>query len=861
MGPLERHDQLGALATQWRRARAEAGGLVVVTGEAGAGKSTLVETFVADGVDVPVLWGACDQLSTPRPLGPIRDLAPVLGDVTRDASGTERQPHEVYGAVFEHLRDEPSVLVVDDLHWADQATIDLLRFVLRRIRSTRSLVIATVRDDELGIDHPLRSLLGDVARSPDAVTTQVRPLSVDAVATLIGDRPLDARWLHRVTAGNAFFVVEMLDRTADELPSTVRDAILARTTALDASAWDLLHLLACAPEAIPDPLLTPLGITVPQLRALDDAGLVRRDDRGVAFRHALCRTAIAGTIPPGGDVTLHRRMLDALGAMPQADPAVLVHHALGAHDPAAILEHAARAGRAAARSGAHTQAADLFRIALDRGAVASPSDQAELLELLADECYVIDRLDEAIAASERALRLRERERDAVGVSVNHRFLSVYHWYDADRDRAEHHADAAVAVLDDLDDGDAEGPAAGARGHAVAMQAYLALQANDLDRARSLAAGAAQAGGHQDPTVPVRTAIIEGICDVLEGGRPGRDATLDLLGDPADDLDEIYSSGYSNLTYLDVEQRRLDDATALLGVSIPLTIERDLPICRVWQIGSRGRLKLIEGHWDDAVADADGVLDGRSAPLARTWPHLVRGLVALRRGHDARADIDQAWELAGRLREPMRMLPVAAAVVEQAWLTGVDDDRLDGCRSLLADTPTAGLSWARGDLASRLRRLDPGTTAPDVAEPYALELAGRFDDAAAWWEAKGAPFEHALARIDTGDADQQRAGLDQLDRLGADAVAGWFRRHLRNQGVTNVPGRRRATTRTNAAGLTARQVDVLVLLADGLTNAELAQRLFISPKTADHHVSAILTKLGVGSRRDAVRAARELQLID
>jgi tetratricopeptide (TPR) repeat protein len=554
--PLERDDQLGALASHWARARSGKGGVALVSGEAGAGKTTLVDAFVRRDLDGPVLWGACEQLSTPRPLGPVRDLTAQLGDVTRDDSGNERQPHEIYAAVFEHLRDHPSVLVVDDLHWADQATIDLVRFLLRRIASTRSMVIGTLRDDELGIGHPLRALLGDVARSPDAISTAADPLSIDAVVALVGERSLDARWLHGVTAGNAFFVVEMLDHTDGDLPSNVRDAILARTSELDPMAWDLLHLLACAPEAIADPLLAPLGIGVPSLQAVDDAGLTRRGVRGVTFRHALCRAAIAGTIPPGGDVALHRRMLDALATTPHADPAVLVHHALGAHDPAAILEHAVRAGRAAARAGAHTQAADLFAIALDQGALTAPDTQAELLELLADECYLIDRLDEAIAASESALRLRERDRDAVGVSVNHRLLSLYHWYDADRANAERHADEAVAALAGVDD---DATSAGPRGHAIAMQAYLAFQANDLDRARALSTAAALAAGEHDPTVPLRAAIIEGICDVLDAGRPGRDATLSILGVPEDDLDEIYSGGYSNLTYLDVEQRRLDDA--------------------------------------------------------------------------------------------------------------------------------------------------------------------------------------------------------------------------------------------------------------------------------------------------------------
>ena len=311
-------------------------------------------------------------------------------------------------------------------------------------------------------------------------------------------------------------------------------------------------------------------------------------------------------------------------------------------------------------------------------------------------------------------------------------------------------------------------------------------------------------------------MIGGICDVLEGERGSREATLALLSTGHEHFDEIYSSGYSNLTYLDVEQRRLRSAAELLGFTLPLTIERDLPICRVWQLGSRGRMKLMRGDWSDAVADADLVLAGPSAPLARTWPHLVRGLVALRRGGDADADLEEAWELAQRFGEPIRLLPAAAALVERSWLRAVADERLEECRALLATASGGGLEWARGELATWLRRLDAdlGTgpaveLAPDaVAEPYRLQLAGRFDDAAAAWGRLSAPYDQALALVEAATAQSTRAGLDVLDRLGADRVAGKVRQDLRRGGATTIPSRRRQATRANPAGLTGRQIEIL-----------------------------------------------------
>ena len=371
----------------------------------------------------------------------------------------------------------------------------------------------------------------------------------------------------------------------------MRDAILARTTDLDAEAWDLLHLLACAPEAIPDHLLAALGIGLPPLRALDQAGLIRRGPAGVAFRHDLCRLAIASTIPPGGEAALHRRMLDALEASAVADPAVLAHHAIGAGDAARILRYAADAG--APRPGrARTRRRP--RSSASRSSAArslTPTEQAELLEPLAEECYLIDRLDDAIAASERAMRLRERAGDSAGVSANHHALAVYHWYNADRQRRRAPRRPRRSPCST-----ATPPAASGRssplGHALAMQAYLALQASDLDARRWLHPTAAELGARSRRPDAVRAhrADRRHLRRARAATASGRDAMLSILGAADDDFDEIYSSGYSNLTYLDVEQRRLAEAAELLDISLPLTVERDLPICRVWQLGSRGRLQ-------------------------------------------------------------------------------------------------------------------------------------------------------------------------------------------------------------------------------------------------------------------------------
>lgn len=860
MALVERERELATVASCADAAHAGEGQFVVVSGESGAGKTAFVEQVVADGTGLArVLSATCDPLDTPRPLGPVYDIADALSEATRGLLADAEHPYDIFDAVLADLCAEPTTLVIDDLHWADQGTIDLLRFVLRRIHRRPLLVVGMARDEEVGPTHPLRTLLADIARSGSAHLVALQPLSVDGVRELVADRMVDAAWLHQITGGNAFFVTEMLDHAGGDLPRTVRDAVLGRTGGLDESEWDVLNLLSCSPEALPDYLLAGLGVTMPTLRRLHDAHLIRRTTRGVGFRHDLCRLAVASVLPPGAEPSLHLRMMSAYEQAGRTDPAVMTHHALGAGDQQRIRLAAVEAAKTSARSGAHRQAAEFYRIAMESGGELTPEAEAELLELVAAEYYLTDQLDAAIDACQRALRVRKLTGATAELSADHHSLAVYDWYNADRRGADEHAAQAVTVVD-RDNESLSRPVLASLGHAFAMQAYLAMQSNDLQRAESNLVHAKEiAASSRDSALSVRIEIIEGICSVIAGEETGRDTVLEIMRSAPRHLDEIYSSGYSNLTYLDVEQRRLGDAADLLNISIPMTWERDLPICRVWQLGARGRLSMLSGDWDDALADAGSVLDVQTAPLARTWPHLIRGLILLRRNGNGADELDQAWKLARSYGEPVRVMPAAAALVERAWLTGQVVDVTEYKR-LLEGARGPGLDWARGELAMWLRRLDPTVNADEVAQSYRLYLDGDTAAAAAEFERLGTVYEAALALTESGDDRRARRGLDMLDRMGATAVADKVRLDLRATGMKGVPARRRATTLSNPAGLTRRQVEVLQRMDDGLTNSELAAQLYLSAKTVDHHVSAILAKLDVANRRDAVRRGRELGII-
>jgi DNA-binding CsgD family transcriptional regulator len=336
-------------------------------------------------------------------------------------------------------------------------------------------------------------------------------------------------------------------------------------------------------------------------------------------------------------------------------------------------------------------------------------------------------------------------------------------------------------------------------------------------------------------------------------------------------DELASTGYSQLVSLDVEHRRLRAAEHVLEESLPFASSRDIWICEHWQTAVRSRLRFAEGRWKAAVEDAEHVLGEDGMPLARLWPLVVVALVRLRSGDTAgaRDHLEEAWVLAGRIDEPLRTLPVLAALAEVQWLTDEDDVRVvrDAASLLEEVAGTPGTAWASGELRQWLRRLglSASTTASDgaraleVAEPHVLAAEGRAREAALVWQRIGDPFAAAMALADSADPTDRLRAMRELDGLGAVATADRLRVDLRRDGVMHVPARVRASTRANPAGLTNRQLDVARLVARGLTNAEIAGRLFISPKTADHHVSAVLAKLGLTSRRSVRVRADELGL--
>ena len=866
MALLEREDSLARLGELFLGTKDGRGRLALVSGEAGIGKTVLVDAFCASRRDrTQILWGACDAVVPPRTFAPLVDIADRIGGSLRAAlEAGDRDA--VFTDVLARLGSSAPlqrILVLEDLHWADEATLDLLRVIGRRLRAMPVMVIGTYRDDEVSPDHPLRLALGDVP-SMFVAEVPLRPLSVAGVGHLAAGTRLDPVSLHKVTGGNPFYVTEAASAATDEVPASVRDAVFARAARLSSSAQDVLRAASVLRHRFGADHVRRLSRqSAAAVHECLASGMLQADGDLLQFRHELAQRAMRDALLPSTRSELHARALDLLNRTPGTDPQELAYHAIGSGDAGQALTWASAAARQSAMLGAHRQAAANYAAALTFAEPQQLRTRAELLEGEARERLAIDEVETAMARQRAALGCWRQLGDIRQEGDGLRALSQMLWFAGATDQATDAAQQAVDLLSTLP----PGPEL-ARAYATVAQRWMTSGHDDAaaitwaERANDLA----ETLGEVAVAVHAQTTI--GVLQTFHGNEAGW-AMIEgsLRRAQAAGLDEDAVRALINLVEMARDLRRYELADQYRDEAMRYLAEHnlDLDLLRRRLVSDLAEIALERGRWDEAT-DLAELLVGASETARRIR---VRALTVLGRLRARRGDPD-AWELldeglalAGPESDAEVLIPLYTARIEAAWLG--DDTTRASDEAGLALAMAADLemdAWSLGELAFWAWRVGAVEALPDgTASPFALQAAGNYREAAEAWEVVGCPYQAADALAASRDDADQRRALEIFIELGARPMTRKLTGEMRMRGARGIRRGPRRSTRANPARLTPRELEVLSLVAQGLRNADIAERMVVSVKTVDHHVSAILSKLGVKTRAAAARHAGRLGLKD
>jgi DNA-binding CsgD family transcriptional regulator/tetratricopeptide (TPR) repeat protein len=949
----------------------------LVAGDAGVGKTRLVAEFMARASrrSAVTLLGNCLDVAEGRlPFGPFsealrgylrsatgaqtvaggEELALLLSQARpANLDGAGRAPAQgmlfesVLGVLGRLASTAPVVLAIEDLHWADRSTRDLLLFLVRNVRSERVQLVVTCRTDELDRGHELRRFLAELTRSRRMERIEVRPFTCAEIAEVIAGilgAPAERRLVESVFArceGNPFFAEELVAAgvSAGGIPRRLREIVLARADQLSPAAQELLSVVATGGRAVTDQLLAAVwgGQQDTRLTALREAvarQLIVTSGGGYVFRHELLRETVYRELLPEERRRLHAAYGRALDALPEQerDATVagdLARHWLAAGDVPRALGAAVAAGRETAARCGFAEAQQHYERALElweRVADAEPRaglDRTGLLRHAAETANLAGEHGRAAELIRQAIGRVDERRERVQAGLLWERLGRFLWASGDSESALHAYERAVRLVPADPPSAARARVLAARGQALMLLARHADSRLCCEEAIAIArlTGARAEEGHALNTLG---------CDLAYQGDSSRSVAhlreALRIAEEVADVDDLFRA-YLNLSDLligPLNQLAAGLELALEGVerSVRMGVAGDYGV----SLQSNAAVALIEsGRLAEAgdilvAAEQRDASEMAAVDLHWCWARLdvSRGRFGAATGH-----LRAARELMRRIVDPPYHAPLCAVEAELALWQGrpadARDSLADGLEKLngvddawLAAPLLWLMAWAEADLVTtspgrggperlaraeataadllaRMRGLLSGAAfAPEVTRAYlrlgeaeATRLAsapgsGAWQDVAGLWKSLGRPLlagyahlRHAEVLLASRRTREGSAALAQAHQLAAQAGADPLRREaealarrarLDEALAPSAAVPYRAVHDRHGSGLTPRQLEVLALIADGMTNREIARRLFITEKTAGAHVSGILAALGVRSRVEAATVAHRRGLI-
>jgi len=888
---IERAPHLTTLHDKYKDMAAGEGHCIMLSGEAGIGKTALVRCFCQDHRHhAKIYLGSCDALFTPRPLAPVYD---VIWQIWPD-DGLRRQPGDpgsrqpgdpesrqpgipddrttLFTDFLQRFDQQagPSLLVFEDIHWADEATIDFIKFLARRITRLRCLFILTWREEEVHAGHPLKQLLGQLP--PHSFTRlQLPPLSRTAVENLAKTRGYSGEDVYGISGGNPFYVNEILASYSPGIPDNIKDTILSVFNRLNANTRQVCELLAVTPTGLETDYLEQLEPQYAALLAtcLETKIILLKDDR-LFFKHELYRRTIESSLSPFTRILLNKRILTAFRDRFESNGETerIIHHAKNANDHPTVVHYAPIAARQAAALGAHTEAAKLYFTAIEYYQGKDPGTLVTLYEPYAYECYLTNRMKEAIIYQQKVASIRQENLNRERLNPEHPnreslnperlgdslwFLSRLWWFDGNRRQAERFAQEAIDTL-------ADQPSSRPKAMAFSNLSQLKMLSDQTVECIHWGEKAIRIAGELGDE-EILSHAYNNVGSVQMRVPAYRQKGLDLLRRSLDialkcHFHEHAARAYTNMASNAIQLKDYPLATVVLGEGIHYCEELELDSWRTYMLSWKARLLLETGRWEEASAIAEQLVRSETqASIVKILALVVIGTIRMRKGEtDALPRLLEAKTKAFEAMELQRILAALTALLEYEWITGrpvIEKAAVEYAIGLISQGGTLRESSEFDFWLWKVRRAQ--IPWHEVHIRYRADDPAMAIETAAGWERLGCPYEQALFLFE-GDEDAKREAIAIVHRLGATAVYEKMKLAMRSEGIRSIPRGSRKTTRDNPALLTERELGVLELLKEGLQNKEIGSRLFISAKTVDHHISAILFKLDVDSRNKAVREA-------
>jgi DNA-binding CsgD family transcriptional regulator len=859
---VERDGLLASLRQIFRNVAVGEGHCVFVCGEAGIGKTALVKAFCKEQTDdCSIYMGACDALFTPRPLAPLYD---ILWQVNKDrwpiaAANEERSAF--FAGFFQELHTKKGKLLIvfEDIHWADEGTLDFIRFFARRISFLPCLFILTYRDDEIHSGHPLQNVLGQLP--PDSFSKlMVTPLSKQAVVKMATQKGYNGEEVYSISEGNPFYVNEILASYSPGVPDSIKDSILSvyeRQKQGTKNAWQVWSIM---PEGLEIDRVPKIKLSMDIDHCFAISVIIVQNGK-VVFKHELYRRTIEESLTPFKRIALNKMMLELFlkDFEEKGEIERILHYAKNANEKELVVKYAPLAARKAALIGAHKEASKLFLTAIEYCETNDIDLLVELYQSYAYECYLSNQIKNAIVYQEKALNiwLEKMETKQIGNSLC--FLSRLWRFEGKGKKAEDFAVQAIEVMK-------EQPSSGANAMVFSNMSELKMLSGESAECISWGEKAIAMAKELD-NKEILCHALNNVGSVQMRIPSFKENGVELLQQSLEialnnSYHEDAARAYTNLGSNALKMKNYVVAKKAIEDGMRYCEEKGLDFWGAYISSLKARLNLETGNWTAACSIANDLLMNERQPaMVRISALIAAATVTIRRGeNDVLSLLLEAKAKAFETKELQWVIPSMVAILEYEWLsakTVIQKEDIDQTLVLMQKTASDSKEnefafWMRK--AGRQR-----VPVNEITEAYDISSAERALKAAAVWENLGCPYEQALALFEGNDDDKRKA-IRIVHELGGTVVYEKMKQEMRNLSIKNIPRGIRKSTLSNAAFLTSREMDVLQLMGQGLQNKEIAAQLFISAKTVDHHISSLLFKLDANSRSKAVTEAIRLGIL-